>query len=409
MNRTKLRAGFIPVVVVAVMSAACAGGGDAPAAGTADTADVQPAFLLAEGQVPQFEPDPLHFALLPDLWVNGQVGGLAVDSHDNVWVFHRPLTVPLGEQGAALDPPTADCCIPAPSVLQFDADGQFVQAWGGPGEGYEWFANEHAISVDGQDNVWLGGNGDADNHILKFSSSGEFMMQIGRAGMNTGSNDTENVGRPADLFVHEPTNELFVADGYGNKRVIVFDADTGAYKRHWGAYGNRPDDALALPSREEYVGQLAAGEGAPQQFNNPVHGIYVTNDGLVYVADRGHLRLQVFDLDGTFVQEKFIRPGTLDSTGSVHGFAASPDPDQAFLYVADGSNGWVHILDRATLEVVSRVGGRKGHNAREFFHLHSFGSDSMGHLFIGEVNEGHRYYRWRFTGMGAPQNTALPD
>ena len=408
MNRTKWWAGFISVVMVAT-SVACAEGGDAPDVDSADTAEAQPGFQLSDGQVPQFEPDPLHFELLPNLWVNGQVGGLAVDSHDNVWVLHRPATIPPGEMAAALDPPEADCCIPAPSVLQYDANGEFVQAWGGPGEGYEWFTNEHAIWVDHQDNVWLGGSAESDNHLLKFSSSGEFLLQIGAAGMNTGSNDTENVGGPADLFVYAPTNEVFVADGYGNRRIIVFDADTGAYKRHWGAYGNRPDDALELPSRAEYVRQLAAGEAAPQQFNNPVHGVYVTNDGLVYVADRSHLRIQVFNLDGAFVQEKFIRPGTLNSVGSVHGLATSPDPDQTFLYVADGANAWVHTLDRVTLDVVSRVGGRKGHNAREFFHLHSFASDSRGNLFIGEVNDGHRYYRWRFTGMGAPQNTALPD
>ncbi|MDA1186079.1 MAG: hypothetical protein O2930_15750 [Acidobacteria bacterium] len=408
MNRTTWWTGAIPALMV-IVNVACAGGGDGPDGTAADTAAVQPAFQLIGGQVPQFEPDPLHFALLPNLWVNGQVGGVAVDSHDNAWVFHRPATIPEGERGAALDPPAADCCIPAPSVIQYDADGQFVQAWGGPGEGYEWFENEHGIWVDNQDNVWLSGSAGPDNHILKFTSSGEFLMQIGHAGMNTGSNDTENVGGPAGLFVYEPTNELFVADGYGNKRVIVFDADTGAYKRHWGAYGNRPDDTVELPSRAEYVRQLAAGEPAPQQFNNPVHAVHVTNDGLVYVADRGHLRLQVFDLDGTFVREKFIRPGTLDSVGSVHGLASSPDPDQTFLYVADGANAWVHILDRATLDVVSRVGGRKGHNAREFFHLHSFASDSRGNFLIGEVNDGHRYYRWRFTGMGEPQNTTLPD
>ena len=144
--------------------------------------------------MPLFEPDPLHFSLLPNQWVNGQVGGLTVDSHDNVWVFQRPLTIPAGEKGASLDPPEADCCIPAPSVLQYDADGQFVQAWGGPGEGYEWFSNEHGIWVDGQDNVWLSGSAGPDNHILKFTSSGEFLLQIGQVGMNTGSNDTQNVG-----------------------------------------------------------------------------------------------------------------------------------------------------------------------------------------------------------------------
>ena len=284
-----------------------------------------------------------------------------------------------------------------------DANGQFVQAWGGPGEGYEWFSNEHGIVVDEDDNVWLSGSAGSDNHILKFTSSGEFLMQIGREGMNRGSNDTENVGGPADLFVHEPTNELLVADGYGNRRVIVFDAATGAYKRHWGAYGNRPDDTVELPSRAEYVRQIAAGEAPPQQFNTPVHSVFVTNDGLVYVADRGHLRLQVFNLDGTFVRERFIQPATLNGVGSVHEFGASPDPEQTFLYVVDGANKWIHVLNRETLETVHQIGGYAGHNAREFFHAHSFSTDSNGNLFIGEVNDGQRYYRWRFTGMGAPE------
>ena len=356
----------------------------------------------AAGQMPMYEPDPLFFSVLPNRWVSGQVGGLAVDSRDNIWVFHRPATIPDGEKSAALDPPQAECCYPAPPVLQFDASGQFVQGWGGPGEGFEWFANEHGILVDHEDNVWLSGSADPDNHILKFTSSGDFLMQIGRSGMNAGSNDTENVGGPAGLFVYEPTNELFVADGYGNRRVIVFDAETGAYRRHWGAYGNRPDDDVELPSRAEYVEQLAAGEPPPRQFNTPVHAVYVTRDGLVYVADRGHLRFQVFELDGTFVRERFIKPGTLHSVGTVHAFGTSPDPEQTLLYVVDGANKWVHVLDRETLETVHQIGGYAGHNAREFFHAHSFALDSRGNVFIGEVNDGQRYYRYRFLGMRSP-------
>jgi hypothetical protein len=387
MKRKKRAVGVLTAVIVTI-GAACTGGDDIPS------------FEISGNQVPMFEPDPLFFSVLPNQWVSGQVGGLAVDSHDNIWVFQRPGTIPDGERGASLDPPRAVCCYPAPSVMQFDANGQFVQAWGGPGEGYEWFNNEHGIYVDSEDNVWLSGSANPDNHILKFTSSGEFLMQIGRSGMNQGSNDTENVGGPADLFLYEPENELFVADGYGNRRVIVFDAETGEYKRHWGAYGNRPDDSFELPTREEYVRQLAAGEPPPQQFNTPVHSVHVANDGLVYVADRGHLRLQVFNLDGTFVRETFIQPGTLDGVGSVHKFGMSPDPEQTFLYVVDGANGLVHVLNRETLEEVQQIGGHKGHNAREFFHAHSFGTDSKGNIFIGEVNDGQRYYRWRFTGMG---------
>jgi hypothetical protein len=347
-------------------------------------------------QVPRFEPDPLWSEALPNKWVTGAVGGLAVDSHDNVWVFQRPGSIPEAERAASLTPPQAECCFPAPSVLEFAPNGKFLQAWGGPGPGYEWFRTEHGIFVDADDNVWLSGSAKEDNQILKFTKDGRFILQIGHAGKNLGSNDRENLGGPAGLFVYRKTNELFVADGYFNHRVIVFDAKTGAYKRHWGAYGNKPDDDYKFPPRA----QLVQGP-APQQFNNPVHSVVVSNDELVYVADRTNNRLQVFKLDGTFVKEQFIARGTLQAEGTVHHFALSPDAAQRFLYVVDGSNKTVRVLDRQTLEVLESVGGRAGHNAREFFHIHSAAIDSKGNLFLGEVNNGQRYYRWAFKGMGA--------
>jgi DNA-binding beta-propeller fold protein YncE len=347
-------------------------------------------------QVPLFEPDPLWSQALPNKWVNGQVGGVAVDSHDNVWVFHRPATIPDGEKAASLSPPQAECCIPAPSVLEFAANGKFLQAWGGPGQGYEWPTSEHGIFVDAKDNVWLSGSAKDDNQILKFTSTGKFLMQIGHAGKNKGSNDTENLGGPAGLFVYQKTNELFVADGYFNHRVIVFDADTGAYKRHWGAYGKKPEDDYKFPPRAQLV------QGAPPpQFNNPVHAVVVSNDDTVYVADRTNNRLQVFRMDGTFVKEVFIARNTLQAEGTVHHFVMSPDKEQKFLYVVDGSNKTVRVLNRQTLEIVSNIGGHAGHNAREFFHAHSAAADSKGNLFIGEVNNGQRYYRYAFKGMGS--------
>ncbi len=348
--------------------------------------------------VPLFEPDPLWSQALPNKWVTGQVGGVAVDSHDNVWVFHRPATIPDGEKAASLSPPQAECCIPAPAVLEFDTSGKLVQAWGGPGQGYEWPSVQHAIFVDDKDSVWLSGNAKDDNQILKFTSKGKFLMQIGHAGKNKGSNDTENLGGPAGLFVHRKTNELFVADGYFNHRVIVFDADTGAYKRHWGAYGKKPDDSLTFPPRA----QLISGP-PPEGFNNPVHAVLVTNDDTVYVADRTNNRLQVFKLDGTFVKEVFITRNTLQNEGTVHSFATSPDKEQRFLYVMDGSNKAIRVVNRQTMEIVSSIGGHAGHNAREFFHAHSFAGDSKGNLFIGEVNNGQRYYKYTFKGMLRPK------
>jgi DNA-binding beta-propeller fold protein YncE len=329
--------------------------------------------------------------------VNGQVGGVAVDSHDSLWVFHRPATIPEGERGASLNPPISECCIPAPSVLQFDANGKFLQAWGGPGQGYEWFSSEHGIFVDSKDTVWLSGSAQEDNQILKFTSKGKFLLQIGHKGKNRGSSDTENLGGPAGLFVHAKTNELFVADGYFNHRVIVFDADTGKYKRHWGAYGKAPTDSVQFPARA----QLVQGP-APQGFNNPVHAVVVSNDDLVYVADRTNNRLQVFQLDGTFVKEAFIARNTLQAEGTVHAFALSPDKGQQFLYVVDGSNKAIRVLNRQTLEVVTSIGGYAGHNAREFFHIHGIAADSKGNLFLGEVNNGMRYYKYAFKGMVSP-------
>jgi hypothetical protein len=358
-------------------------------------------------QVPLFEPDPLWSQALPNRWVTGQVGGLAVDSHDNLWVFHRPATIPDGEKAASLNPPQAECCIPAPAVLEFDPGGKFLQAWGGPQPGpskdYEWPSSEHGIFVDYKDNVWLSGNAKEDNQILKFTNKGKFILQIGHSGKNQGSNDTQNLGGPAGLFVYRKTNELFVADGYFNRRVIVFDADTGAYKRHWGAYGKKPDDNLKLPTREQVV------QGAmPSGFNNPVHAVVVTNDDLVYVADRSNNRLQVFQLDGTFVKETFISRNTLQAEGTVHAFAVSPDKDQKFLYVVDGSNKAVRVLNRQTLQIVSSIGGHAGHNAREFFHIHSLAADSKGNLFLGEVNNGQRYYRYAYKGLGLDSSASSP-
>ena len=285
---------------------------------------------------------------------------------------------------------------PAPAVLAFDTTGKFIRAWGAPAPGYEWFTSQHGIFVDYKDNVWLSGSAKEDNHILKFTPTGTFVMQIGHAGKNTGSNDTANLGGPAGLFVYRKTNELFVADGYFNHRVIVFDADTGAYKRHWGAYGKKPDDAVKFPPRA----QLLQGP-PPEGFNNPVHAVLVTNDDLVYVGDRTNNRLQVFRLDGTFVKEVFIAKNTLQAEGTVHGFAVSPDAEQRFLYVIDGSNKAIRVLDRKTMEIVASIGGHAGHNAREFFHAHSIAADSKGNLFIGEVNNGMRYYRYAYKGMAA--------
>jgi len=342
------------------------------------------AFTAFSQNVPKFEPDPHWPKQLPNNWMLGQVGGIYVDAHDHIWVTSRPRTLDNNDKYAALNPPQGDCCIPAPPVIEFDAAGNFIQGWGGPADGYEWPDNEHGMFVDYKENVWIGGNGQKDTNILKFSKSGKFLLQIGHHGKTGGSNDTENLNRPAGIYVYPKTNEVFVADGYGNRRVIVFDADTGAYKRHWGAYGNKPDDSV--PRTRAFDGP------GPQQFNT-VHGIRISNDGLVYVGDRVNNRIQVFTPDGKFVKEGFIERKTSTPEGTAFDVAFSADKRQQFLYVSDGSNKKVQILNRETLEVAGFFGGHGGHGTGQFYHLHSIATDSKGNVYVGE-SFGERALRW---------------
>jgi DNA-binding beta-propeller fold protein YncE len=343
--------------------------------------------LVLNGNVPKFEPDPYWPKPLPNNWMMGQVAGIFVDSHDHIWVTNRPRSLDENDRYAQVN--KADCCLPAPPILEFDLAGNVVQGWGGPGQGYEWPDNEHGMFVDYKENVWIGGNGMMDTNILKFTKTGKFLLQIGHHGKTGGSNDTENLNRPAGFVVYPKTNEIFVADGYGNRRVIVFDADTGAYKRHWGAYGNRPDDS---------VPRTRASEGPISQQFNTVHGIRISNDNLVYVGDRINNCIQVFTIEGKFVKEGYIERKTSSAEGTAFDIAFSPDKQQRFLYVPDGSNKKVQILNRDTLEVVGSFGGHGGHGVGEFYHAHSIASDSKGNIYVGE-SFGERALRWLYKGM----------
>jgi hypothetical protein len=347
----------------------------------------------ASGRIPEFEFDPSWPKPLPNNWVLGAIGGNFVDSHDHIWVANRPGSLDNNDKYAALDPPQADCCVPAPSILEFDIAGNLIESWGGPKRGpgpdYEWPDNEHAIFVDAKDNVWISGNGAKDTNILKFTKNGKFLLQIGRHGKSGGSNDTENLNRPAGIAVYSKTNEVFVADGYGNRRVIVYDADTGAYKRHWGAYGKKPDDNASNARTFDGPG--------PRQFNT-VHAIQISTDGLVYVGDRRNNRIQIFRIDGTFVKEGYVERKTIAEEGTTFGFAFSPDKLQQFLYVPDGSNKKVQILNRDTLELLGFFGGHGGRGAGQFFHVHSIAADSKGNIYLGE-SFGQRITRWKYRGI----------
>jgi DNA-binding beta-propeller fold protein YncE len=343
-------------------------------------------------QAPRFEVDPLWPKPLPNNWLLGWTIGVWVDEQDYVWIIHRGASgLNKNEIGAEVNPPIAECCRTAPPVLVFDREGNLVRAWGGPGPGYEWPQSNHGIHVDYKGNVWIGGNGEKDAQILKFTQDGKFLLQVGHFGKNAGSNDLENFGRPAKIWVDPKTNEAYVADGYLNKRVAVIDADTGKMKRYWGAYGNKPDDTELGPYDPK----------APpaQQFRNPVHCIERANDGLVYVCDRQNDRLQVFRADGAFVKEAFFARNTLGA-GSVWDIAFSKDPAQKFLMLADGQNERVRVILRETLEELVSFGDG-GRQPGQFYGVHSLASDSKGNIYTTETYEGKRVQKFVYKGISS--------
>jgi DNA-binding beta-propeller fold protein YncE len=335
--------------------------------------------------VPHFAVDPFWPKPLPNNWMLGQVSGIATDRFDRIWVVHRPGTLNERELAAAQNPPAAKCCFAAPPVLVFDQSGNLLRSWGGPGQGYEWPQSEHGIFIDDNDFVWLAGNGKQDGQLLKFTMDGKLVLQIGKAGPIRGSNDTTALGSPADVAVDVAAKEIFAADGYTNRRVVVFDSETGAYKRHWGAYGNKPSDDKPPP--------YDPARPASQQFGNPVHCIRIARDGLVYVCDRTNDRVQIFRKDGSFVAEHVYEKDTR-GTGSVYDLVFSPDKAQTFIYMIDGMNGEVRIISRASKETLARF-GRPGRQVGQFTALHNIAVDRQGNIFTAEVNTGQRIQKFR--------------
>ena len=336
-------------------------------------------------EIPKYKVEASWPKELPNNWIMGQVGGMAVDRHDHIWVLQRPSSNTADELGASPATQRSQCCIAAPPVVVFDAQGNLLQSWGGPGEGFNWPTLEHGIHVDKDDNVWITGSGITDRHILKFKSSGQFLMQIGHPSSDVpDSSRTDILGRAAGIEVDQEAHEVYIADGYMNKRVAVYDSDTGAFKRFWGAYGNVPNDANPGPYNPD----------APpdQQFRNPVHCVHLSRDGLVYVCDRVNDRVQVFTRQGKFVKEFFVRPQTLGA-GSFWQFAFSVDEKQKFLLVADGENNVIWTLRREDGVVVGQT-GHNGRNAGQFHWVHQIVSDSQGNLYTGEVDTGKRIQKF---------------
>ena len=250
---------YLVVAAFVILCAACSGG-----SGAGEPSDMASDPAVTDGSMaPIFEVDPLWPKPLPNHWLLGSTIGVAVDSRDHVWIIHRG-NLANNEMPAALDPPIAEeCCFAAPPVLELDAEGNLVGSWGGPGAGYDWAQSNHGIVVDPMDNVWIGGNGGADSHVLKFSRTGDFLLQVGEAGhVQPNSNAENHFSRVAKLSFDADANEMYLADGYGNNRVAVIDATNGDLKRFWGAYGNVPSD--------DNLGPYDPSAPPSQQFRNPV-------------------------------------------------------------------------------------------------------------------------------------------
>jgi hypothetical protein len=360
----------------------------------------------AQVMAPRFEVDPMWPKPMPNHWVLGQTIGVWVDTDDHVWIVHRSSGT-LADQEKGIELKTADCCAGAPPILEFDQAGNLLRHWGGPGEGYEWPDGNHGIFIDYKGNVWIGGNGGPDSHLLKFTKDGKFLMQVGKkgarrrtgaaagegegavAGFVGGSNDEVSFGRPAKIFVDQKANEAYIADGYLNKRVAVIDADTGKMKRWWGAYGNKPDDTP--------LGAYDPTKPPAQQFRNPVHCANMSDDRLLYVCDRAGDRLQVFTPEGKFLKEAFFDKNT-KASGSVWDIAFSRDKDQKYIFLADGMNDKVHIIERQTLTELTTFGDG-GRQPGQFYGVHSIATDSKGNVYTTETWEGKRLQKFVYKGM----------
>ncbi len=359
-------------------------------------------------QAPIFEVDPLWPKPMPNNWVLGQTIGLGVDDRDHVWIIHRgndPGNLDRTEYAVPTpgSPRVSECCDPAPPVLEFDPAGNLVGHWGGPGQGYEWPESNHGIVVDQKGYVWIGGNGGPDSQVLRFTRDGKFVAQYGKAGARKGppdakgqptyvgnSNDMDNFGRVAKIFIDPKENEAYLADGYLNKRVAVIDMDSGKIKRYWGAYGNKPEDVN--------LGRYNPADPPAKHFRNPVHCAMPSNDGFVYVCDRPNDRIQVFTKDGKFVKEVFIEKQTM-SDGSVWDIAFSKDPQQRYLYLADGANEHVYIIERQSMQILTHF-GQGGRQPGMFLGVHSIATDSKGNLYTTETYTGKRLQKFVFKGLG---------
>jgi DNA-binding beta-propeller fold protein YncE len=373
--------------------------------------------LAIAQEPPRYKVDPFWPKELPNNWILGQITGIAVDNDNHIWVLNEPRGVPKDDAGAAQTPPLSKCCIPAPAVIEFNAAGSVLKAWGGPGHVPAWPAAPHGICLDKKGNIWIGGVGSpwnpdlpeptrateaqlGDRQVLKFSNDGKLLLQIGHPSIAPVNNqDTTLLGAPSAIKVDDAANEVYIADGLMNKRVVVYDSSSGAFKRGWGAYGiplskvdNSDPSAFELPTPR--LDPLAS----PSKQFRSLTDIAISDDGLLYATDQNNNRIQVFTKQGKFLKELYVAPKTL-GTGSAWGIALSRDPEQRYLFVADGASGVIRILDRRDGTELGKL-GHKGRNIGQFNNLAWVALDSQAALYTGEVHFTRSWDGWQAARTG---------
>ena len=360
---------------------------------------VGPQTAAAQGPAapPKYRFDPSWPKLpYPHNWAIKSFGGIFIDKNDNIWVLSRPEQIPKADLIAELKVPEATCCFTGPAVIEFSPKGDILQAWGGQGYVPGWPQQEQGIVVDGKGHVWIGG-AKAGDTLMEFTADGMLVRDFGHRGPTPPpkaprqKEDNQQTallmgGEPAEA-IDDAAHEIYVTDGYLNKRVLVFDIDTGAFKRGWGGYG-KPLAEISNDPAPDYI----ANQAPSKEFMGPIHGIKISNDGLVYVSDRGADRVQVFTKQGKFVQEIFIDPQTIGH-GSVDSVAFSGDPGQKYLYAASFQNSNVEIYDRKTGKLLDSFGSH-GTNGGQFTNLHIAAVDSHGNVYAGEVGDASRIQKF---------------
>jgi DNA-binding beta-propeller fold protein YncE len=322
---------------------------------------------------PKYEVDPFWPRPFPGPWVTGDVAGTCVDAQDHIFIVNRNNLNPDEQRNSR----------PSPAIIEFNPEGNVVNSWGDrkilP------TGSLHGCTIDGDGNVWLAGS--SDGIIQKYTHDGnKLLLQIGTRGKLDTSDSSPTgydmnsshtmLNKPSSIALDPTNGDIYVSDGYGNRRVVVFDRD-GHFLRQWGQQGT-------VAQTEEGVGGV---------FLDTVHCVVLDNAGLVYVCDRKGDRIEVFDKMGNFKKNIYIKKGT----GSAWSIAFSRDPAQKYMFVSDGGNEVIWILDHATGEILSGF-GQSGHQAGNFTFLHTLAIDSQGSIITGETIGGRRVQKFKLVG-----------